>query len=50
MLAYFSYSYTVSSVDQLCKGQLAKLPTILDSFYTSITSDYNYRGGGWGGG
>jgi len=28
------------SVDQLCKGQLVELPTILDGFYTSITSDY----------
>jgi len=25
---------------QLCKGQLAELPAILYSFYTSITSDY----------
>jgi len=28
------------SVDQLCKGRLAELATILDSFYTTITSDY----------
>jgi len=30
------YIYTV---DQLCKGQLAELPAILDSFYINITSD-----------
>jgi len=28
------------SVDQLCKGQLAELLAILDSFYTTITSDH----------
>jgi len=28
------------SVDQLNKGQLAELPTILDSFYTTITNDH----------
>ena len=28
------------SVDQLYKGQLAELPTILDSFYTTITNDH----------
>ena len=27
-------------VDQLYKGQLAELPTILDSFYTTITNDH----------
>jgi len=32
--------YAVSFSDQCCKGQLAELPSILDSFYTSITSDY----------
>jgi len=37
------------SVDQLYKGQLAELPAILDSFYTSITNDYiavEVEGGG----
>jgi len=34
------HSYTMSSVDQLYKGQLAELPTILDSFYTTITNDH----------
>jgi len=34
-------------VDQLWKGKLAELPTILDSFYTSITIDYvEVEGGG----
>jgi len=28
------------SVDQLFKRQLAKLPTILDSLYTTITNDH----------
>jgi len=28
------------SVDKLYKGQLAKLPAILDSFYTTITNDH----------
>ena len=28
------------SVDKLYKGQLAELPTILDSFYTTITNDH----------
>jgi len=28
------------SLDKLCKGQLAELPTILDSFYTTITNDH----------
>jgi len=28
------------SVDQLYKGQLAELPIILDSFYTTITNDH----------
>jgi len=28
------------SVDQLYKGQLAELPTILDSFYTTIINDH----------
>jgi len=27
------------SVDKLCKGQLAELPAISDSFYTAITID-----------
>jgi len=27
-------------VDQLYKGQLAELPTILDSFYTTIINDH----------
>jgi len=35
------------SVDKLYKGQLAKLPAILDSFYTTITNDHIW-GGGWG--
>jgi len=36
-------------VDQLYKGQLAELPAILDSFYTTITNDHigvEVRGGG----
>jgi len=28
------------SVDQLYKGQLAELAAILDSFYTTVTSDH----------
>jgi len=28
------------SVDQLYRGQLAELPAILDSFYTTITNDH----------
>jgi len=28
------------SVDQHYKGQLAELPAILDSFYTTITNDH----------
>jgi len=38
----------MSSVDQLYKGQLAELPTILDSFYTTITNDH-IRVEIWGG-
>jgi len=37
------------SVDQFYKGQLAELPTILDSFYTTITNDHigvEFGGGG----
>jgi len=37
------------SVDQLYKGLLAELPTILDSFYTTVTNDHigkEVRGGG----
>jgi len=36
-------------VDKLYKGQLAELPTILNSFYTTITNDHigvEVRGGG----
>jgi len=39
----------MSSVDQLYKGKLTELPTILDSFYTTITNDHigvEIRGGG----
>jgi len=40
---------TYLSADKLYKGELAELPTILDSFYTTITNDYigvEVRGGG----
>jgi len=43
------YSYTIFSVDKLYKEQLAELPAILDSFYTTITNDHirvKVRGGG----
>jgi len=36
-LSSLIYSY---KIDQLCKRQLVELPTILDIFYTSFTSDY----------
>jgi len=35
-----SYIVQCLSVDQLYKGQLAKLPAILDSFYITITNDH----------
>jgi len=41
--------YTIPSVDQPCRNKLAELLAILDSFYTSITSDYigvKVEGGG----
>jgi len=35
MLTHLSLVIQSLSVDQLCKGQLAELPTILDSFTPS---------------
>jgi len=44
LFAFLHLSIVIQSLsdDQLCKGQIAELPTILDTFYTSITSDYLY--------
>jgi len=38
---FFTIVKKFLSVDQqLCKGQLAGLPDILTSFYTTVTNDY----------
>ena len=42
MCAFLHESIVIQclSVDELYKGQLAELPTILDSFYATITNDH----------